>query len=372
MAGIYYDPEVWNWGGKAIQGGLAGLAAKGKMNEMALQQEQLDQVARAKKANEEIAQLYAEQQEAMKNAPPIGKRPELANSEPPMDREPEEEGLAEAARVKDYETAKKEHDDAVQYRTDLAASTAKKRHDIYMKHQLPEMADKLAQQHILEAAAIGKNVGKKAGLSFLQKGPMGHMFEGMTLDDIDEDKDHFTATNFGPNHDGIMRLHKKTGEVTIVKEPTPKEETGEKYIDWGYGQKKNVKTGEIHKVPVKPDHESKANLWDLNKVRQEYNTRRAHLAQQETSLKKQLEDYAEANGIRDYDSIPNDNPAKIHLEAVRNVQKNLPMYQSNDEWLVSNKKGEPTNLYSMDKYLADPRPKGAGGNVDLSKYFTKK
>lgn len=36
---------------------------------------------------------------------------------------------------------------------------------------------------------------------------------------------------------------------------------GDKYVDWGYGQKKNVKTGEIEKVPVKPEKDISTE-WD--------------------------------------------------------------------------------------------------------------
>ena len=378
--GIYYNPDVWDWGGKLAQGGLAGMAMVKGAQEIQSNKRKMDMEKRIDAANTEIADLYKEAQGKMQGVPKIEAIPENANEgiisaakSPALAEQSvqggteEATGLAQAAQLKDVEGNKAKREAAIQQRTDIAAELAKKRHDIYIKHQLPELADRLKTQHIAEAAALSKNVSKKAGLSFLQKGPLADYFEGVTEDDIQLKDRMVKIEHLGPNKDGAGMFDLKTKQFEWVSQPSAKEEKEEteKSTEWGYGQRKILSgpdKGKIVKVPTAPREgrgakDEAKKEWSKGDVRQEYNNLNTYLNKVETDLSKRIENEGESEGIT------------VQLEKVRNIRQGLMKYRSDDEWSVSDanssERGKyPRNLQKISDYLA-------GFGVEQKKDITK-
>ncbi|MCE5280667.1 MAG: hypothetical protein LLG93_01060, partial [Deltaproteobacteria bacterium] len=124
----------------------------------------------------------------------------------------------------------------------------------------------------------------------------------------------------------------------------------ESWAGFGYGQMKNLKTGEIVKVPTVPREGggSKADAkkeWTKGDVRQEYNNLNGYLNKVESDLAKQIETEGESADLSE------------QLAKVRNIRKGLMKYRSDDEWSVSDENSSergkyPRNLQKIADYLA--------------------
>lgn len=369
MAGIYYNPEVWNWGGKLAEGGLAGMAFAKGMQDVQSNKRKMDMEKRIDAANAEIGDLYKEAQGKLQGMPKIEAIPENANEGiTSMAKSPalaeqsvaggteEGTGLARAAQLKDVEGNKAKREQAVQAKTEIMADLSRKRHDIYLKHNLPELADKIRTQHVAEAAALGKNVSEKVAFNYLKKGPLADMMEGVTEKDFSKDGDKWHITFKDGN---TYSYNEKTGE-TKIEEGTHAKEKEDKpptTRDFQEGRSKVTKQwnpetktwDELSRGPMdKPESGSKSEAkkeWTKGDVRQEYNNLNTYLNKAEADIAKRLEEEGEDTGL------------KAQLEKIRKIRTGLMKYRSDDMWSVSDPKSSergkyPRNLQKIEDYLA--------------------
>lgn len=369
---IFYDPRVHDYGSAIGEGFSRGLAGAAQMQQMAVTQKKLDMQQRIEAANAENAKALEEMQAQLKGMPTIEAISGDANAEVRGATSPavaerfatggaeEATGLARTAALKDVEGNKKQREELISKKTALIAGYDKTRYQNYIKHGLPELAEAIQERSVAMAAALGKNVGKKAGLNFLKAGPMGDMVAGVTEDDIEETKDHFEIKEWGPNRDGIVRANKKTGEVEVIREPTPKEEKEDKpptTRDFQEGRSKVTKQwnpetktwDELSRGPMdKPESGSKSEAkkeWTKGDVRQEYNNLNTYLNKAEADIANRLEEEGEDTGL------------KAQLEKIRKIRTGLMKYRSDDMWSVSDPKSSergkyPRNLQKIEDYLA--------------------
>lgn len=381
MAGIFYNPDVWDWGGKAIQGGLAGMAMVKNAQDIQSGKRKMDMEKRIDAANAEIADLYKETQGKLQGMPKIEALPDNANEGiTSMAKSPalaeqsvaggteEQAGLARAAQIKDVEGNKQRREQSVQAKTEIMADLSRKRHDIYLKHNLPELADKIRTQHVAEAAALGKNVSEKVAFSYLKKGPLADMMEGVTEKDFSKDGDKWHITFKDGN---TYSYNEKTGETRIEEgthEKTEKDtmggSTGLRHFKKGgfditEEYDKETKTWkEKGRTPINAGGAGgaggKDEKWTIPKIRQEWDKAESLIGKRIKEIQSELSLIGDEQGPDQKAA----SPLNTELDSLRKVQRNIPAYRDNDADAV--KRGhDPINYGKVARYIANPEV-GAG------------
>lgn len=388
--GVFYDPSVHDWGSKVVQGGLAGMAMARNAQEYEAGNMKMDKAKKEEQAEAKVGEIYKELQEKLKAAPAIDEAFEnkaagmapasTALAEQAADPESkvmESGGLAGAAAEQENEKLKGKRIEAIKFSTDLMAEATNKRHQVYMEAGLSDKADALTQRHIAEAAALGKNVGKGAALSFLQKGPLAKMFIGNTEDDIEILKDRIKVDKVGKNNDGFVEYDYKTRELRVLKEPTVDEKKPEKataYDDYRKGKlaagwsEDKVAEGWAalqHPRAAGGGASGKEEKWTIPKIRAEWDKAESLIGKRIKEIQSELSVIGEERGP---DQKAAD-PLNTELDSLRKVQRNIPAYRDNDADAVKNGHG-PINYGKVARYIANPEVgsgKAAGKVGDESK-----
>lgn len=144
-----------------------------------------------------------------------------------------------------------------------------------------------------------------------------------------------------------------------------KPEEGDKYIDWGYGQKRNTKTGEIIKVPIKPDTEEKPKKATSNDMEEALSRR--YMAdglitgvQKVNDVYKGLQPYQQ----KAYNKILSLAEKHSHLGAENAINKAVEEYAKTKPFAETQQK-------TLDEVTAKSILKEAGGDKEKARKIAK-
>jgi hypothetical protein len=236
MRGLFYDPRVHDNAGafgrglmNGVNAGLSILQFNKRMDladtELKSKQIDLERKKNIQGAEEEIRAL----KKSLGMTVPTTESGTTEMTGPAPG--PNDKGLSELLGYTHHQATANEQESSLAKRAmaaqkqgqpnehELNARLTKGIYDIYMRRGLVDFAQGMVKIEYAIAESIAKSVGPEAALEFLKKGSQAEIWK----DAVAVNKgDHWEVKNFGPDSTGILKIHKKTGEVVIVREPTEK------------------------------------------------------------------------------------------------------------------------------------------------------